>query len=103
MSRSWPNWRAVASAARIRAVPIPLAPQRPDHLQMAEFGHTGKVPADLGVVGRLPRQEPVADRAAVQPGHQQHPATVLLAGQVVGEVMTLPEDRDERLKVGVGP
>jgi hypothetical protein len=45
----------------------PLAPQRPYHLQVAEFGHAGKVPMDLGMVGRLPRQGPVAHRAAVQP------------------------------------
>ena len=44
----------------------------------------------------------MGDRHAGQ-GHQHHPATVLLAGQVVGEVVTLAEDRDERLKVGVGP
>jgi len=78
-------------------------PQRPYHLQVAELRHAGQAPADLGILGRLPRQEPVADRAAVQPGDQQHPATVVLASQVVGEVVALPEGCRERVKVGDGP
>jgi hypothetical protein len=55
------------------------------------------------MVARLPRQKPVAHRAAVQPGHQQHPATVLLARQVVGEVVALSHGCHERINVSVAP
>ena len=62
----------------------------------------GKLPADLGLVGRLALHEYLADRPAVEPGHQQHPATVLLPRQAVGEPVALAQDHHQRSKVGVG-
>ena len=65
--------------------------------------HLGKLPADLGLCGRLAVQEHLADRAARQPGHQQHPATALLPGQAVAEPVALSEDRHQHRQVIGGP
>jgi len=55
------------------------APLEPlEDLEMVEQGHAWEVVADLGRVGRAAVQEYVADRPAVEPGDQQHPASVLL-------------------------
>jgi hypothetical protein len=58
------------------------------------------VAADLGRVGRDAVQEHVADRPTVEPGHQQHPTSVLLPGKPVGEEVPLPEDRHQCGEVG---
>jgi hypothetical protein len=79
-----------------------LSPEWSEDLQVVESGHTGKLPADLGLVGWLALQEHLAGRAAVEPGHQQDSATALLARQAVGEPMALSQDRHQRGKVGVG-
>ena len=55
------------------------------------------------MVGRLPRQGPVAHRAAVQPGHQQDPLAGLLAGQAVGEVVALSHGGHERIRSASDP
>jgi len=69
---------------------------------VVEPGHTGKVPADLGLLGRLALQEHLADRLALEPGHQQHPAAALLPREAVGEEVALSQDSHERGKVGIG-
>jgi hypothetical protein len=77
------------------------APLEPlEDLEMVEHGHAWEVVADLGLVGRAAVQEHVADRPAVEPGDQQHPASVLLPGQPVGEELPLPEDRHQRGEIG---
>ena len=77
------------------------APLEPlEDLEMVEHGHAWEVVADLGLVGRAAVQEHVADRPAVEPGDQQHPASVLLPGQPVGEEVPLPEDRHQRGEIG---
>ena len=62
---------------------------------MVKLGHAGEMPADLGLLGRLEVQEQLADRAALQPGHQHHPATALLPHQAVGEPVALSQGRHE--------
>jgi hypothetical protein len=76
--------------------------ERPQDLQVLQPWRPGKVAADLGLLGRLARQVPVADRVAIEPGNQQQPIPALLPGQVVGEEVALPEDRHQRGKVGMG-
>jgi hypothetical protein len=71
-----------------------------EDLEMVEHGHAREVAPDLGRVGRTAVQEHVADRPAVEPGDQQHPASVLLPGKPVGEEVPLPEDRHQRGEIG---
>jgi hypothetical protein len=79
------------------------APLQPlEDLEMVQHGHAREVAADLGLVGRAVVQEHVADRPAVGPGDQQHPTSIPLPGQPVGEEMPLPEDRHQRHEVGRG-
>jgi hypothetical protein len=92
----------VASAARIAGGADAAPPEWSEDLQVVELGHAGQMPADLGLLGRLAVQEYLADRAALQPGHQEHPATALLPRQAVGEPVALSKPRHERGKVGVG-
>jgi hypothetical protein len=67
-----------------------------------QLGHAGKLPANLGLGGRPAVQEHLADRPALQPGHQHYPATALLARQAVGEPVALTEDCHQRGRAGVG-
>jgi hypothetical protein len=77
------------------------APLEPlEDLEMVEHGHAWEVVTDLRLVGRAAVQEHIADRPAVEPGDQQHPASVLLPGQPVGEEVSLPEDRHQRGEIG---
>ena len=77
------------------------APLEPlEDLEMVEQGHAWEMVADLGRVGRAAVQEYVADRPAVEPGDQQHLASVLLPGKPIGEEAPLPEDRHQRGEVG---
>jgi hypothetical protein len=68
---------------------------------VVEHGHTGKMPAHLGLLGRLAIQVHLADRPVVEPGHQQHPTTALLPHEAVGEPVALSQDRDQHGKVGI--
>ena len=79
---------------------MPLEPA--EDLEVDEHGHAGEVPADLRLLGRAAVNEHVANRPAVEPGDQQHPASAVLSGQAVGEEVPLPEDRHERGQVGLG-
>ena len=87
--RSCPSWRGGALGRADQGRADPLSPERPEDLQVVEPGHPRKMPADLGLLGRLALQEHLAGRAAVQLGHQHHPATALLPRQAVGEPVAL--------------
>jgi hypothetical protein len=92
----------LGSQAVAQGGPDAASPERAEDLEVAELGNPGKPPADLGLVGRLPAQEHVAHRPAIEPGDQQDPMAAPLPGQAVGEEVPLPEDGHQGGEVAVG-